>query len=199
LAETAATFGHEGDVKTTLTTRYALAALITAALPVSALAQSYPKTLTGSAETSGAAGRSTAVLTIRIERLMDDLYFKRLTDALQAGGYQKFFVALRTLPPIGYVQLGDTKTDLKYARERTDTPRLVLGTDHPIFFVGAGAPDAKPRAGYEMGVIELDLDAQGSGQGTIAPAARVRRAPDGGVTVDDYGGAPIKLSVKAAK
>ena len=181
------------------TTRCALVALTLAVLPVTALAQSYPKTLTATAENTGAAGRATAVLTIRIERLMEDLYFKRLGDALQLNGYQNFLPALRKLPAIGYVQLGETKTDLKYARERAEKPRLVLGTDRPIFFVGAGAPDAKPRAGYEMGVIELDLDAQGNGQGTIAPAARVKRAPDGGVTVDDYGGSLIKLSVKPAK
>ena len=75
----------------------------------------------------------------------------------------------------------------------------MLGTDHPIFFIGAGAPDAKPRTGYEVAVIELDIDAAGNGTGTMAAAARVRPAPDGGVTVDDYAAEPVKLSIKPAK
>ena len=75
----------------------------------------------------------------------------------------------------------------------------MLVTDRPIFFVGGGAPDAKPKAGYELGIIELDLDAQGNGQGTMAAAARVKPAPDGGVILDDYATAPVRLSIKPGK
>ena len=72
-------------------------------------------------------------------------------------------------------------------------------TDRPIFFVGGGAPDAKPKAGYELGVIELVVDPQGSGQGTMAAAARVKPGPDGGVILDDYAAAPVRLSIKPGK
>jgi hypothetical protein len=72
-------------------------------------------------------------------------------------------------------------------------------TDRPIFFVGGGAPDAKPKAGYELGVLELAVDAQGSGQGTMAAAARVKPGPDGGVILDDYAATPIRLSIKPGK
>lgn len=184
---------------TTHTTRCALIALAMAAFPLTAGTQSsYPKTLTASTEVTSPAGKSTATLTIHIEQLMEDLYFKRVSDALRTNGYQRFLPALRALPAIGYVQLGETKTELKYARERQAKPRLVLGTDRPIFFVGAGAANAKPKTGYDMAVIELDIDAQGNGEGTIAPAARVKYSPDGPV-VEDYAEKPLKLTVKAAK
>src|SRR5262245_27351920 len=187
-------------MKRMLSVRCTLVAVALAGCPIAARAQAYPKTLAATAEVSSAAGKSSAAMTIRVERLMDDLYFKRVADALKFGGYLKFLPALRTLPAIGYVQLGETRTDLKYARERPDgKPRLVLGTDRPVFFVGAGAPDAKPRTGYDMAVIELDIDAQGNGQGTMAAAARVRPAPDGSVIVDDYADTPVKISIKPAK
>ena len=187
-------------MNTTLTTRCALMVLAIAATPIAARAQSYPRTLTATAEFTGpAGGRTTGVMTIRIDRLMEDFEFKRVYDALQAGGYQRFLPALRSLTAIGYVQIGETRTDLKYARMRTGAkPVLVLGTDRPIFFIGGNATTSKPRAGYEMGIIELEIDAQGNGQGTMAAAARVRRVPDG-VEIDDYADTPVKLTVKPAK
>jgi hypothetical protein len=182
------------------TARSVLASLAIACLPLIALAQTYPRTLVASAEVTGSGGASTATVTIHIERLMHDIDFKSVSDALKYGGYPNFVPALRKLPSIGYVEVGGRRTELKYARERSDgKPRLVLGTDRPIYFVGGGAPDAKPKAGYEVAVIDLEFDAQGNGQGTMAAAARVKPAPDGGVTVDDYAVAPIRLTTKPAK
>jgi hypothetical protein len=129
---------------------------------------------------------------------MNDFAFKSVADALKYGGYPNFLPALRKLPPIGYVELGKTRTDIKYARMSADS-HLVIGTDRPIFFVGGGATDAKRKAGYEVGIIDLEFDTQGNGHGTMAAAARVKPGPDGGVVIDDYADAPIKVSVKPAK
>jgi hypothetical protein len=177
-----------------------MVALAMIGLPVVAEAQSYPRTLVASATASGRDGALTGTVTIQVDKLMHDVDFKKVADALRYGGYPNFLPALRQLPDIGYVKIGDRQTAIKYARERSDgRPRLVLGTDRPIFFVGGGAPDAKPKAGYEVGIIELDIDAQGNGQGTMAAAARVKPAPDGSVVIDDYATAPIRLSIKPAK
>jgi hypothetical protein len=178
--------------------RRVLAALTIAAVPVVGGAQTYPRTLAATAEASGASATATGTFTIHVDQLMTDRDFKRVSDALKKNGYQTFLPALRAATPVGYVQMGDRKTVIRYARVRADK-RLVLGTDHPIFFVGAGVPDPKPRTGYEVAVIELDLDAAGNGTGTMAAAARVRPAPDGGVIVDDYAAEPVKLSIKPAK
>jgi hypothetical protein len=177
-----------------------LTALAVTALPFVVRAQSYPRTLVAAAAVSGANGALTGTLTIHVNELMHDVDFKQVADALQYGGYLQFLPALRKLPEIGYVQIGDRKTALKYARVRPGaSPLLVLGTDRPIFFVGGGSPAAKPKAGYEVGVIELDIDAQGNGKGTMAAAARVKRGPDGGPIVEDYAEAPIQLTVKPSK
>jgi len=177
---------------------FVIATFAIAALPLTGQAQTYPRTLAATAETSAGAGTATGAFTIHIDQLMTDRDFKKVSDAMKYGGYLKFVPALRAATPVGYVQIGDRKTVIRYARVRADK-RLVLGTDHPVFFVGGGAPDAKPRTGYDVAVIELDVDAAGNGKGTIAAAARVRRAPDGGVILDDYAAEPIRLTVKPAK
>jgi len=53
--------------------------------------------------------------------------------------------------------------------------------------------DAKPRAGYEVAVLLLDVDSIGLGNGSMAPAARVRQGGSTGVQIDDYGDTPVKL------
>ena len=57
-----------------------------------------------------------------------------------------------------------------------------------------GREDAKPRAGYEVAVVQIQLDGKGQGKGTIAAAARVRPDGDGGVLLDDYAEKPIALT-----
>ena len=178
--------------------RRVLAVLALAAIPVAGGAQTYPRTLLATAETAATAGSATGAFTIQIDQLMSDRDFKKVADALKYGGYLKFVPALREAPPLGFVQIADRKTVIRYARVRDDK-RLVVGTDRPVFFVGAGAPDAKPKTGYDVAVIELDVDAAGNGKGTIAAAARVRPAPDGSVLIDDYAEQPIRLSIKPAK
>ena len=190
----------EGTMVTKLTTRGLLVVLAVSSLSLVVRAQTYPRTLVASAEVSGATSGATATITIRIERLMPDFDFKAVVDGLKFGGYPGALTALRKLPEIGYVQIGDRRTVLKYAHQRADGKSgLVLVTDRPIFFVGGGAPDAKPKAGYELGVIELQVDAQGNGQGTMAAAARVKPGPDGGVILDDYAATPVRLSLKPGK
>jgi hypothetical protein len=67
-------------------------------------------------------------------------------------------------------------------------------TDSPLFFVGGGSVDAKPREGYELAVILLEVDAIRLGTGVMSPAARVRPGEPTGVQIDDYGEKPVKLA-----
>ena len=182
-----------------LTMRWAVMVVI-AALPTSAFAQSYPKTLAASAEASVSYAKLSATFTIQVDRLMRDQDFMKVADALKYGGYPRFLPALRQLPVVGRLQIGEMKFDLKYARERpANKSQLVLVADRPVYFFGGGSIDPKAKGGYELTILELDLDASGIGQGTMAAAARVKPSGDGGVIVDDYGVAPFRLMVKPAK
>jgi hypothetical protein len=173
---------------------------IAAALPLIAQAPPYPRTWQATADAALGKSAVTATFTIHVNGLMPDLTFKIVADALKYGGYPNFLPALRKLPAIGYVELAGRRTEIKYARMRAGSDsNLVIGTDQPIFFLGGGAPDPRRKAGFELGIIDLDLDARGNGHGTMAAAARVKPGPDGGVMIDDYAEAPIKVSVKLTK
>ena len=88
-------------------------------------------------------------------------------------------------------------------RWATETPikngrTIVVVTDSPVFFIGGGDLDAKPREGYDVGVLRFNFDDAGVGDGTMAPAARVKPGGPTGVDVEDYGQLPTKVRVMRA-
>ena len=70
----------------------------------------------------------------------------------------------------------------------------MLVADQPLFFLDK----TKVKAGYELTLVDLTLDAQGSGTGTMAGAARIKPTGDGGVAIDDFAVEPVQLTVRRA-
>ena len=62
---------------------------------------------------------------------------------------------------------------------------MTVLTDQPLLFVGAALPGAKSQAGYDFAVIDIEVDAKGSGSGTIAPAAKLKMNGSAFVVEDD--------------
>ena len=90
-----------------------------------------------------------------------------------------------------------SRTAIRYARERVEGGgrTIVVVTDRPVFFLGGGRGEtSKPRAGYEVAVVQIQLDGKGQGKGTMAAAARVRPDGAGGVLLDDYNEELITLT-----
>jgi hypothetical protein len=169
-----------------------------AAIPTPALAQSRgaPESFTASLQATGATGGAGAAsIMIDIQRYTPEADREAVESVLKAGGYPAFLTALRKAPTVGAVNFGDRKWDIRWAREqKTDKGRtIVLVTDQPVFFVGGGRVDAKPRAGYEVAVIQISIDDVGLGNGSMAAAARVKPGGETGVQIDDYADKPIKL------
>ena len=159
----------------------------------------YPLTLAVTAQAKTATTTVSSTLTIRVDRLMSETSRTRVMDALKYGGYPQFLPALRALPVIGAVAFEKREVELRYAWEQPDGKgrRLTVVGSQPLFFFG---PDpAKVRAGYELTVVILQIDDQGVGAGTMAGAARVKPAPDGGVVLDDYAEAPVELTVRPSQ
>jgi hypothetical protein len=131
-------------------------------------------------------------VTVSVDRLMEENRWKRVTDALNHGGYTNFMTALRMLPPIGWVQLNTRRVDVRYAREeqRPGGRRLLVVADKPLFVLG---DPAKSRPGFELTVVELNIDAAGAITGSMAGAARVKPSPDG-VRLEDYAEALVTLT-----
>ena len=154
-----------------------------------------PETFTANAQVKGAAGAAATTLRIQIDRYTPDFDRKSVEEALKTGGYPKFLTALRQAPVVGNVAMGEKQFAIRYARQQS-TPKgrtISIVTDQPVFFVGGGATNAKPRAGYEVAVLQFSVDEVGLGSGTMAAAARVRPGGDAGVQIDDYGSEPIDL------
>jgi hypothetical protein len=108
---------------------------------------------------------------------------------------------MRKVPEVGVVMAGDGQFPIRYAREhKTDKGwTIVVVTDKPVFFVGGARPDAKPRAGYESALIQLQVDDRGVGTGLMAPAARVKPGGETGVRIDSYADEPLALKVTRPK
>ena len=158
-------------------------------------------TATAAVKTAGAASAS-APVTLTINRKMSQKEAESLVAAFKTGGAAALRKALVGIPATGTVQLGaGSATPTRFTIERaTGSGRLLtILTDQPLFFVGAGMPGAKPKEGYDFAVIDVQVDAKGSGSGTLAPAARLKLNGDAFV-VEDYGAELVRLTeVKKTK
>lgn len=155
-----------------------------------------PETFTANLHvTGGSGGAGAATIVIDVKRYTPDAERTAVETALKTGGFAGFVAALRKAPPVGTVSFGEKSWTIRWAREQRGPKgrTITLVTDQPIFFVGGGAADAKPREGYEVALIHMRVDDVGLGDGTMAAAARVRPGGESGVQVDDYAEKPIKL------
>jgi hypothetical protein len=154
-----------------------------------------PETFTASAQALGQDAGASAQVTIQIDQYTSDSDRATIQEALRVGGYPGFLPALRSAPVIGFVEMGGRKVNARWARQQpTEKGRTIsVVTEAPLFFVGGGSVDAKPRAGFEVAVIQLEVDQIGLGTGTMAAAARVRPGGPTGVQIDDYAETPVKL------
>ena len=143
----------------------------------------------------GPIGAAAATIKVVIQRYTPDAERTALEAALATGGYTAFLPALRRSSDVGYVEHGTARFTIRYAREtKTDKGRSIdVVTDRPIFFVGGGAPEARPRVSFDVAVLRMEVDIIGFGNGVMAAAARLKPAADGGVQIDDYSEQPIKL------
>jgi hypothetical protein len=159
---------------------------------------SAPEIFSATAETKNATGAMSGTLEIRLRRYTPDFDRKTVEAALREGGYPRFLAALRNAPEVGQLVLaGGEPFAIRYARDKVEGGRrtIIVVTDKPVFFVSGGRPSgAKSRAGYEVAVIQIQLEATGQGRGTMAAAARVKPDGDGGVLLDDYAEEPIALT-----
>jgi len=165
--------------------------------------QAAAEVLTATATIKGAGGgTASAPVTITIDRKMSEREAGTLTAAFKSGGAPALRKALVGIPPTGSVKVGaGSATPTRFTVERpTSNGRLLtIVTDQPVAFVGAGLPGAKPKEGYDFAVIDVEVDAKGSGSGTLAPAAKIKMNGDAFV-VEDYGVEAVRLTaVKKTK
>lgn len=158
-----------------------------------------PEIFSATAEAKNATGAMSGTLEIRLNRYTPDFDRKTVEAALREGGYPRFLLALRNAPEVGQLVLGGGEPfAIRYAREKVEgggARTVIVVTDKPVFFISGARPSGtKSRAGYEVAVVQIELESTGQGRGTMAAAARVRPDGDGGVLLDDYAEEPIALT-----
>jgi hypothetical protein len=180
-----------------------LAVAVSLACATLAQAQGGAETFTAKATVKTAGGaEATAPVTITIDRKMPEAEADKLVAAFKSGGAAGLRKALAGVPPTGSVQLAEGPPTP--ARITIDLPTdkgrvIIIVTDKPLLFLGAGVPGAKLKGGYDVAVIDLEVDASGEGSGTLAPAAKVT-VKGSAFVVEDYASELVRLAgVKKVK
>jgi hypothetical protein len=142
-------------------------------------------------------GGVAASMALQIDSYTPDDRHQTIVTALKAGDNAAFLDVLRRSPVVGSLKMGDRSVPIRWARSQPQPNgkrRVAVMTESPVFFFGAGAADAKPTAGYDVGVLEFTIDSVGMGKGTMAAAAKVKPGGPTGIQIDDYSGKRIELT-----
>ena len=152
-------------------------------------------TATAAIKTAGGVAAS-APVTIVVDRKVSPAEAERVTAAFTKGGASELRKALQGLPPGGSIQLGKGKPAVtRFALERhTDKGRLLtILSEEPILFLGAGAPGAAPKEGFDFAIVDIEVDDKGGGSGTLYPAAKIK-VSEGRLVVTDYQTELVRLT-----
>jgi hypothetical protein len=126
---------------------------------------------------STAAERENLLTTLRLKG--HDAFFNVLKDAKRVG-------TLRTPESVGY--------DLRFAYDEPGQDggrRILIATDRPVGFNEARG---RPRTiDYPLTVIDITMNAEGKGEGSLSVAARM--IPTGkNIVVENYDTQPVRLT-----
>jgi hypothetical protein len=156
--------------------------------------QAAADTFTGTASARKGTSRVSAPFSLSITRYASPAERDGLIAAIRDEGPTAARRALEAMEDAGAIQLGDRRTTIKFASQRTTgSGRLVtVLTARPIIFVGAGLHAVQPRAGFDVALAFLDLQDTG-GIGELAPAAKIGIDDGGALFTEDYGATVIWL------
>jgi hypothetical protein len=156
-----------------------------------------PETFRAQAKAASDAGLAgAAYVDIHIDKYSPDAERDAMLATLKSGGYPALLEAIKKAPAIGTVKVGTETFVVRWARQqRSGENRRTISvvTDKPMLFVGGGQANAKPREGYDIAVVQFDMDDAGVGSGTMAAAAKIKPGGPNGFQIDDYADQPIKL------
>jgi hypothetical protein len=147
--------------------------------------------------TNNTAGRAAGTLDIVVERWSSDAEVDKLRGVLKENPDKLLSTVQSLKPRAGYVRGQNTiGWDLHFAREASlpdGGHRIVLGSDRPMSFWEL---TNRPRsADYEFLLVEIHLDKDGKGSGTLAPAAMVNYDEDTKtLEVENFQNQPVRLT-----
>jgi hypothetical protein len=155
---------------------------------------------TGVAVSIGTPGNPAGIapVDIVITRWSTPAERQRLVHAFTGEGQSAAVGELQDMKAVGTIRVNNQGLayDLRYAREFKNEDggrRIFLLTDRPI---GAWEAFVQPRySEYPFTLIEMRLDRDGRGSGTITLAARINASEDGRfVQIENYASSPIQFN-----
>jgi len=146
--------------------------------------------------TSPQYGTGQQIVEITIDRWSPNAERERLVSALQTKGSDELLKQLQKNRPVGRIRTPDSLGyDLRYAQQ-TPLPEggrmVVIATDRPIGFWEA---TQRPRSiDYPFTVIQMKIDRDGRGTGTLSYATRVIARGNNVIELEDFATQPIMLN-----
>ena len=134
-------------------------------------------------------------MTIYINSYTSDQEVQNFLNILKTKGQDGLEAAFDKTKERGRIAIiGTTGNDISFIRSRdAETKRVIhMATNRTISF-----PElwASPRSrDYKFGVIELRLDANGNGDGTLLYATKIKFNKKGELELENYGQTPVRLA-----
>jgi len=141
-------------------------------------------------------GTGQQVVEITVNRWSPNAERERLVAALQQKGPDELLKQLQKNRPVGRIRTPDSiGYDLRYAQQTPSEDggrTLVIATDRPIGFWEA---TQRPRSiDYPFTVIQMKLDREGHGSGTLSYATRIVARGNNVIELEDFATQPIMLN-----
>jgi hypothetical protein len=146
--------------------------------------------------TSPQYGTGQQIVEITVDRWSPNAERERLVSALQTKGPDELLKQLQKNKPVGRIRTPDSLGyDLRYAQQ-TPLPEggrmIVIATDRPIGFWEA---TQRPRSfDYPFTVIQMKLNREGNGTGTLSYATRITAHENNVIELEDFATQPIMLN-----
>ena len=179
--------------------QFSMTTVLLILLAVAAYAQTngQPERFTANAVSiSPEYGTGQRIVEMNIDRWSPNSERERLVTALQAKGSDELLKQLQKNKPVGRIRTPDSLGyDLRYAQQ-TPLPdggrMIVIATDRPIGFWEA---THQPRSiDYPFTVIQMKLDRDGNGSGTLSYATRIVAHENNVIELEDFATQPIMLN-----
>jgi hypothetical protein len=134
---------------------------------------------------------------ITIQRWSSDAARDNLLNVLMTKGEDKLLDALQSAPKVGTIATTTSLAwDLHFARQTPGEDggtRIVLGTDRPIAF--SEQWNSSRTLDYPFTVIELHVDNDGAGEGTLSFATKlIPDAKNHSVVLENWGTQRVRLT-----
>ena len=170
------------------------ALLVASALPV-AQTLGEKERFTAIAVVNNERASGSGIVQIDVNRWSTAAEQAALLKVLKERGAEKLLDALKDTRPVGIIKTPDSLGyDLHYAHQSAlpdGGRRIVIATDRPIGFWEAAH---RPRTiDYPFTVIQMEIDKDGKGKGTLSYATKIIPAGDT-IVLENFGIQPVMLT-----